>query len=472
VETLADILNRLAQESEDPLPLVLAHHGSLPKELREAAEAALKSGRSVIVLATSSLELGIDLGSIYRVIQIDPTWTISSLRQRMGRSGRMEGQPSRLLLCVRDSLPIREVSLTASLFPNLLRSVALVRLLLRGIVEPADGHKLHLSTLVHQVLSAVRQWGAIEPGKLHQLLCGAGPFRKVDPPLFVDILRSLKGHDLIGQDSSGSVVLGRQGERITDDYHFFAAFVTRDEFTVRWNEASIGLIPASELPKPGQHIILAGRRWRVDKIHDRTKLIDVTPAETGAPPVFLGDKGDVHDLVVAEMWRVLADTEIPPYLDSKASELLTSARASAQRAGLLKARVLHGGSQIVWFPWRGTRCLLTLRLHATSAGIKCLADDLALTYPGLSLEQFRLHLQRIASDQEDPARLASFMDQKHFQKFDEYLDAPILNRTNANDRLDLPSAQDAAAIALAELETTPLLTQITSTAGDSHADSK
>ena len=164
VESLADILNRMASESDDPFPLILCHHGSLPKELREATELALKSGRPVIVLATSSLELGIDIGAVYRVIQIDPTWTLSSLRQRMGRSGRVDGQPSILRLYSRDTLPAREVSLTASLFPTLLRSVAMVRLLLQAVVEPADGQKLHVSTLVHQVLSSVRQWGAIEAG--------------------------------------------------------------------------------------------------------------------------------------------------------------------------------------------------------------------------------------------------------------------------------------------------------------------
>ncbi|MBE0588350.1 MAG: hypothetical protein IH617_09925, partial [Hydrogenophaga sp.] len=167
---------------------------------------------------------------------------------------------------------------------------------------------------------------------------------------------------------------------------------------------------------------------------------------------FLGDKGDVHDLVVAEMRQVLADTELPPYLDDNAARMLSTARAAAQHAGLLGAQVLHQGKQIIWVPWRGTRCLLTLRLFAVSEKVKCFADDLTLTYPGLALDQFRLHLQRIASGQEDPAQLASFMDQKNFQKFDEYLDAPILNRANANDRLDLHSAQDAAAVALQELE--------------------
>lgn len=452
VEVLADLLNTMRQGSGDSFPLVLCHHGSLPRGIREEAEAVLKSGRSVIVLATSSLELGIDIGSVYRVIQIDPTWSASALRQRMGRSGRVEGQPSRLWLCSRDALPLREISLTDSLHPNLLRSVALVRLLLRGIVEPADGQKLHLSTLVHQILSTVHQWGAIEAGRLHHDLCVAGPFRQVDPQLFINVLHSLKTHDLVGQDSGGAIVLGRAGERITDDYHFYAAFVTQVEFTVRCGEAAIGLLPASEIRKMDQSIILAGRRWCIDEIHWRTKIIDVSPAEGGAPPVFLGDKGDVHDLVVAEMLQVLNDTEFPPYLDGKARDMLASARASANRAGLLGARVLHTGTGVVWFPWRGTRCLLSLRLHAASEKIKCATDDLALTYGGMDIDRFRSHLQRIVSGEVDPADLADLMELRHFQKFDEYLADPIINRANANDRLDLLAAKAAAAEAMAELE--------------------
>jgi len=99
-EMLSAKLHHFVEESgwsDDPYA---SHHGSLSKEVRHATERRLKRGLGVTAFATSSLELGIDIGEIRRVLQIDPPWTVSSLRQRLGRSGRKDGQPSTLRLYV------------------------------------------------------------------------------------------------------------------------------------------------------------------------------------------------------------------------------------------------------------------------------------------------------------------------------------------------------------------------------------
>jgi ATP-dependent helicase Lhr and Lhr-like helicase len=93
-------LHRFVEEQGWPDDPFVSHHGSLSKEVRHATEARLKRGLGVTAFATSSLELGIDIGEIRRVLQIDPPWTASSLRQRLGRSGRKDGQPSTLRLYV------------------------------------------------------------------------------------------------------------------------------------------------------------------------------------------------------------------------------------------------------------------------------------------------------------------------------------------------------------------------------------
>jgi ATP-dependent helicase Lhr and Lhr-like helicase len=197
----------------------------------------------------------------------------------------------------------------------------------------------------------------------------------------------------------------------------------------------------------------------VDQIHHSTKVVEVTPARAGSPPVFLGDKGEVATIVVQEMRRVLADPDGVPYLDSKAVALLQAAKQSARNAGLLERQVHQHTGGLTWFPWVGTRCLRTLELFARSNQINCAADDLALTYPGLSPDTLKTHLQQIASGQEDPVRLAGFMQPKQFEKFDEYLDSQILDRVNANDRLDVQGAQQSAAIALNELDSLKTLEQ-------------
>jgi len=99
-EMLSAKLHRLVQEEGWPEDPFVSHHGSLSKEVRHATETRLKSGIGVTAVVTSSLELGMDIGEIRRVLQINPPWTVSSLRQRLGRSGRKDGQPSTLRLYV------------------------------------------------------------------------------------------------------------------------------------------------------------------------------------------------------------------------------------------------------------------------------------------------------------------------------------------------------------------------------------
>ncbi len=451
VELLADVLSEMAEESPGSFPLVLAHHGSLSKSVRERAEQAAKDGQRVILIATSSLELGIDIGSFKRVCHVDVPWSIVALRQRMGRSGRKEGQPSILRIYTRDRLPIREVSLTAALYPNLLRAIAMVELLLKGKLEPAEGDKLNLSTLVHQILSSLRQWGAIQAEKLYEFLCMRGLFGKVDQQLFVDVLHSLNEHNLVQQNSEIAIVLGKEGRRLTEEAEFCAAFVTNDEFTVRHNEDTIGLLPASQLPKPGKLILLAARRWRVDSIQPRNKTVDVTPADAGDVPVFLGAVGDIHTIIFKQMQECLRANEVPKYLDPMALRLFDSGRRTARNAGLDQHEILISGSNVTWFPWIGTRGLMTLGLFAEHEKLKFGPDGLCVHFAGLGADRFCAFLRRITSGTVDPVTLAALMPEKRFQKFDCYLNPAILDRANANDRLDVQSVIDAAASALKEL---------------------
>jgi ATP-dependent Lhr-like helicase len=273
--------------------------------------------------------------------------------------------------------------------------------------------------------------------------------------LFTDVLRSLKHHSLIDQDSEGSIVLGHAGERITDNYEFYAAFVTRDEYTVRHNANTIGFLPAAELPRPTQHIILGGRRWRVDQIHRDCKVVDVTPAKAGSTPTFLGNRGDIHTIVFKEMQAVLWTDEVPVYLDHRARTMLSAARLAADQAGLNDQEILQAKDKIAWYPWIGTRGLLTLQLFADHDGIKCEPDDLSLNYQEIGLERFAFHLQKILSGDVAGDELSALMPEKRFNKFDRYLEAKILDRANAVDRLDLESARHAAAAGLAELKKKP-----------------
>ena len=177
VEELGDhFLGRCALAS-DGEPAVVLHHGSLSARLRRQTESMLKSGFPTRALCTSSLELGIDIGAVEAVAQIDPTWSVASMVQRLGRSGRTPGSTSQMRLYVRAPALTAQASLVHLLRPALLQAVAMVKLLLAGWLEPATADRMHLSTLVHQILSVLKETGGQTALALYQSLCPYGPGR-------------------------------------------------------------------------------------------------------------------------------------------------------------------------------------------------------------------------------------------------------------------------------------------------------
>ena len=364
VEELADHFLGDCQMPVAGEPVVALHHGSLSARLRRRTEAMLKSGTPTLALCTSSLELGIDIGAVEAVAQIDPPWSVAAMVQRLGRSGRKPGSTSNLLLYLRIGSAQTDTSLTDLLYPALLQATAMVKLLLGGWLEPIRPDRMHLSTLVHQTLSVLKETGGRTALALYQSLCRQGPFRRVAPGDFVLLLRGLHEHDLIRQDAEGILFLGMAGERVTSAPGFYAAFSTPVELTVRWGAKELGRLPASAALKEGECLLLNGRRWMVDSIAWKSKCVWVSPAAIKKAPVFFGGVGETHDRVFQEMRRVLLGDEEPDCLDANSLELLRSARDVARKTGLIESDLLDLDDGLQWFPWVGTRSMRTLQLWA------------------------------------------------------------------------------------------------------------
>jgi ATP-dependent Lhr-like helicase len=132
VEYYADQLRRRS-EREGVQNEFWPHHGSLSRELREESEAALKNGeRAASAICTTTLELGIDIGSIRSVAQIGPPPSVASLRQRLGRSGRRAGE-SAILRCFSVERELtRRAGFSDRIREGLAQTIAMIRLLLSG----------------------------------------------------------------------------------------------------------------------------------------------------------------------------------------------------------------------------------------------------------------------------------------------------------------------------------------------------
>jgi ATP-dependent Lhr-like helicase len=434
-EELAVRVHDRAAKQKWPHDPFMIHHGSVAKELREETEAALKSGVPTTAICSSTLEMGIDIGSVRAVGQIDPPWSVASLVQRLGRSGRREGESSIMRLYVREESPHAGSRLTDLLFPDLLRSIALTRLMQRKWLEPVELQRMHLSTLVHQVFSHLKQTGGMVAENLYQSLALKGPFRSITPPDFALLLRSLATKQLVEQIPTGEIILSPAAERITSAHDFYAAFKSTEMFTVRHDKSEIGELPLDALPPAGQLVVLAGKRWLVEEIDVATKMVWVSPAKGGKVPVFQGNGGDLHTRIVQEMKVVVLANDEPPYLDNAALELLRSARHVAKTVGLGISDVFPAPGGMRWFPWAGTRCLRTLAIMAELVGVTCETDRLSLWVPVPGLSEFRDFLKGLASSKITPQQLGSRVTPRAVEKFDEFLPDELLNKACAADRL-------------------------------------
>jgi ATP-dependent Lhr-like helicase len=110
-------------------------------------------------------------------------------------------------------------------------------------------------------------------------------------------------------------------------------------------------------------LIFSGRRWLVQEIHDREKVIMVKPAKAGVPPVFGGDPGEIHDKVIARMFDVLEGDTKPLYMDANALEMLEEARLNYAQMGFANASLVNLGEETSIIATRvGTMKTTTLAL--------------------------------------------------------------------------------------------------------------
>jgi ATP-dependent Lhr-like helicase len=440
VEWYADQLRRRCEN--DGLPNEFwPHHGSLSKDLREQAEHALKAGnQAASAICTTTLELGIDIGSIKTVVQIGAPPSVASLRQRLGRSGRRPGEKATLRVYCKESPLTDGSSLSDLLRQGLVQTISMVRLLARGWFEPPRAQGIHASTLVQQCLSVIAQCGGASAADLWKSLIAEGAFPKVEKSDFMGLLKSLGEHELIIQDSSGLLLPGVVGERLINHYEFYSAFTSDEEFRLVCDGKTLGSVPVSRPLTKDQRIIFGGRRWQVRDVDLQAKVIIVSAARGGAPPQFDGLGAMVHDVVRKEMRAVLADSAPCPFIDSSAQALLDEARKTFSLLRLGDRYLIESGSKCSLISWLGDYANDALRLLLNHVGLPCHNTGLVIEIDA-SIDQANAALNAVGSL--DPGDLNSTLaDVENMlrEKWDWALPEPLLKRSFASISLDISTA--------------------------------
>lgn len=446
IEALADELTTQATAMHLPDEIVV-HHGSLSKERREHAEARLREAAPCTAVCSNTLEMGIDVGEISEVVQVSAPWSVVSLKQRLGRSGRRADKARVLRAYFVEESPTEKSDLWDRLHLGFIQGLATIELMLDDFLEPPETERAHLSTLVHQALSIIAETGGVSAVALHQRAVDDGAFGVISRSDFGAVLRELGHQDLIEQMPDGTLVLGMKGQKIVEHYSFYAAFNASSELRVVCGSDEIGTVALP--PPPGEHLILAGRRWRVDDVDTSRREVLVSPARGRRAPWYQSRGGRIHRAIHEKMAELLVGSVVPSYLDSVASEILRAARETAAQCSGFNPRAQPFDAGVRLFVWGGSRIQQTLTIAFAAAGIRY-ADEGVGFEVEVSPTEIRRFLGALAHDP-NPAALGAFADERMrlrelgAEKFEPFVPSELWRRAFVREQLDIDGTVELAA---------------------------
>ena len=447
VEGTVATLRGLAERSGTP-DIYHAHHGSVAASYREDAEQAMRAeGKPACTVATVTLELGIDLGQLQRVLQVDPPPSVSSFVQRLGRTGR-RGAPGEMILYTLEEARDVKAPPHRQLPWTLLQAVATMQLYLEsrwveGAVRPA----LPFSLLVHQTLAALEQYGEQTPAQLAGAVLTLTPFHKVTTEQYRELLLNLLSLDLVQRTDEGGLIIGLAGEKLVQNWHFYAVFPELPEYAVISGASQIGTL--GSLPAPGDTISLVGRSWLVTEVDERRKQVFVKRVKGKASSAWLGGGAGIHDRVVQKMREVLATETGYTYLQPLAAARLQEARHLAAQMGIASSPLLElSGGQLLYLPWRGSQVLVTLGLILALNGQKFTVVPEPLRH-AIGIGTSKDELLEFLNSLPDEATLRRQLRQRYLEKppegagkFDAFVPLNLLADCFVNDQLDIGTARE------------------------------
>ena len=325
-----------------------ASHSSLSVDERLRSEQAFAEAQDTVIVATSTLELGIDVGDLDRCLQIGAPRTVASMLQRLGRTGRRaDTSRNMLFLGTHDE--------------EFLRACGLLLLWSEGYVEPIQPPAMPYHVIAQQILGLTLQRRALSRGDLHHDLQAFAPMRTADVDQIIDHMLADR---FLVQDGE-LLFVGPAAERRYGGMHFrdvMAVFTAAPQFTVLHGRTEIGLIDPMVLRSEHADsltITLAGRGWRVTSIDWNRQRAQVEPWVHGGKVRWAGMPQPISAALTAAIRRILQGQE--PYgvsVTRRATEKLTELRAEYTAfVGVGESDVLlpHDRGRSRWWTWAGGR---------------------------------------------------------------------------------------------------------------------
>lgn len=357
VELLTVELRRLGTEA-------YVSHSSVSLDERRRAETAFAEGQDCVIVATSTLELGIDVGDLDRVIQLECPKTVASFLQRMGRTGRRAGSARNcLFLATKEGM--------------LLQAAGLLHQWGTGYVEPIEGPKAPYHVAAQQLMATILERGRVGRETWQSEI---GTFAEVcglDRNELGRIVAHMVDEGIL-LDDAGMLSMGPDGERLFGWRHFsdlVGVFLTDELLTVLHGQQEIGTVDRMALSKDrtgARRFNLGGRPWRVRSIDYEHDKVYVVPDDETAKTRYRSMPPDLSAALMRGVRSVLSGAEPPVQLTRRAEQALERIRdeASWVRDGHTTLRLDDGQETIgSWWTFAGTRANRELAARLVPTGM-------------------------------------------------------------------------------------------------------
>jgi ATP-dependent helicase Lhr and Lhr-like helicase len=427
--------------------LTYVMHGSLSAAQRRDAESAFEQGSDCAIVATSAMELGIDIGDLDHVLQIDSPASVASFLQRMGRTGRRGGAPNCTFLTLEDN--------------TALHAAALLHLYRTGYVEPVRPSRQAFHILAHQAMALAVQFGGVARGDWFQWVAGATAFADLSPADRDALMERMLSESILA-DQGGKLWLGPVGERRFGAANFrqlYAVFDAPRLITVVAGTEEVGSVDAqflATLMEGGKDpaFTLGARAWQVVHLDWERGVCAVKPAPTGKAPRWSGSGTFLGFELCQAMRALLLSTDADPAWSKRFLTTIESLRAQYTFLEDSPLALLPRGPDHEWWTFAGGAAnVLLSRVLEGEFGEKITSNNLKLTFKEgaaqspVAIRQAIEHLARDGRPTDEEALIhAQGAGRTRFSKFDRCLTEEQLLRLLRERVVDAEGARRALAL--------------------------
>jgi len=393
-------LREIALQNKSP-DVYRVHHGNVSALLREKAEDEMKSSftdEKIVIGATVTLELGIDIGSLDQAVQVGAPVNVSSFAQRLGRCGR-RGQVPQLLFTFVENIRVNSADVLGPINWDFIRTIAIIELYLKDRwMEPIPPHNHAYNLLYHQTMSSLKSNGEMSPAMLAQSALSLGCFKKIPQKDYKQLLSHMISTEQLQRTERGGLIIGREGEKIVNSHKFLTVFIAPEYLLVKDENRTIGTV--DKVYPVGTRFALAGVAWETVDVNEKSKVIFVKKV----PGISVVDWDqtafiELHTVLVRKVRSVLQSNELYHYLSDRCKERLNEIQYISRNSGILENLVTPlADKKYAIFPWVGTRQIATLNYALRHKGVKSKHPWITCVYLEVMFDGTAAELEAIVRD--------------------------------------------------------------------------